>query len=295
MMRRGYHRLGGRCPRSSRRLNGRGVRWMPRSTCCCHRAERAAREAARERSERRTRARHARRHAQRGVPQPNLPLVLDERSAHSRMVSHGDSRCASRTEQPRPSYCRRTLRRDSPRRRNIGAGTGRTAATSVPGLCFEWPSSHLSARLHCSFVPVCVTQAVRSSIHNQDRRVGSVSHTVVAKYRCHYGPPIRLGQASDGTDRAVCQSGPSASPSFCHRLQFAANARSALGRIHKRDASGEPRVSCFRSPPVNVHNFLPRRISLPSPCICRRQPIGTACAACLPGTEEAEEETDGAA
>jgi hypothetical protein len=39
-------------------------------------------------------------------------------------------------------YCRQTLRRDSPRRRHICAATGRTAATSVPGLCFEWPSSH---------------------------------------------------------------------------------------------------------------------------------------------------------
>jgi hypothetical protein len=77
-------------------------------------------------------------------------------------------------------------------------------------------------------------------------------------------------------------------------LQLAANERSALGRIHTRDASGEPRVSlsCFRSPPFNVPNFLPRRISLPSPCICRRQPIGTACGACLPGTEVAEEEAD---
>jgi hypothetical protein len=30
--------------------------------------------------------------------------------------------------------------------------------------------------------------------------------------------------------------------------------------FYKRDASGKPRVSCFRSPPVNVRNFLPRRI-----------------------------------
>jgi hypothetical protein len=210
------------------------------------------------------------------------------------MVSQRDSRCASRTEQPRPSYCRRTLHRDSPRRRHIGAGTGRTAATSVPGLCFEWPSSRLSACLHWSFVPVCVTQALRSNIHNQDRHAWPIVHTVVDRYRCHYRRPIRLGRASDGTDRAVRPSGPSASSSFCHMLQIAANVRSALGRIHKRDASGEFRVSssCFRSPQLNVPNFLPRRNELPSPCICRRQPIDTACAACRPDTEEAEEEAD---
>ena len=95
-------------------------------------------------------------------------------------------------------YCRRTLRRDSPRRRNIGAGTGRTAATSVPGLCFEWPSSHLSARLHCSFVPVRVTQAVRSNIHNPERRVRSIGHTVVDVYRCHHGTATVLRYDWDG-------------------------------------------------------------------------------------------------
>ncbi len=132
---------------------------------------------------------------------------------------------------------------------HLRRGVGRTAATSVPGLCFEWPPSHLSA--------VRVTRALRSNIHNQDRRVRPIVHTVVDVYRCHYRPPMRLGRASDGTDRAVPPSGPSASSSCRHMLQFAANERSALGRIHKRDASGEPRVSltCFRSPPFNVPNF----------------------------------------
>ncbi len=142
------------------------------------------------------------------------------------------------------------LRGDWPHRRHIGAGQ-----------CFEWPSSHRSARLHCSFVPVRVTQALYSNTHSQDRRAWPIIHTVVDVYRCHYRPPMRLGRASDGTDRAVRPSGPSASSSFCHKLQFAANERSTLGRIHKRDSSGEPRVSlsCFRSPRFNARNFQPRR------------------------------------
>ena len=78
-------------------------------------------------------------------------------------------------------------------------------------------------------------------------------------------------------------------------LQLAASGRSALGRIHKRDASGEHRASCFRSPPFNVLNVLPRRKWLPNPFICRRQAIDIACGASRPGTEEDEEEADAAA
>ena len=90
------------------------------------------REAASQRLDRRARAHHARWHARRGAPQPKLPLVLDKSRAHPRMVSQRDSRCASRTDQTRPSYSRRTLRWDWPRR------------SPVPHLLREWsPPPHL--------------------------------------------------------------------------------------------------------------------------------------------------------
>jgi hypothetical protein len=142
------------------------------------------------------------------------------------------------------------------------AGTRRTAATSVPRLGVEWPSSHLSERLPNAggsylttsrnpSVTICTT----SPVHHSHRR-----RRISLPRRHRHRPPIRLGRASDGAYRAVPPSRPSASSSCRHMLQFAEIERSALGRIHKRDTSGEHRVSCFCSPPVNVSSFLPRRI-----------------------------------
>ena len=77
--------------------------------------------------------------------------------------------------------------------------------------------------------------------------------------RHRHRPPIRLERASYETDRADPPSDPSASSSYRRMLQLAASGRSALGRTHKRDASGEHRVSCLRSPPFSGLNVLPRR------------------------------------
>jgi hypothetical protein len=78
-----------------------------------------------------------------------------------------------------------TRRRDSPRRRHIGAATGRTAATSVPGLCFEWPPSHLSA--------IRVTRALRSNIHNKD--ASSTYIAAITVLRCDWDerPTVLIG------------------------------------------------------------------------------------------------------
>jgi hypothetical protein len=157
---------------------------------------------ARERSERRTRARHAKWHARRGVPQPNLPLVPDERSARLRMVSHGDSRCASRTEQPRPPYCRRTLHRDSPRRRHICAGTGRTAATSVPGLCFEWPSSRRSA---ASARTMRRRQCESFDLHRGSVKLAGGAGGLCSISAAHGGGRSRRGVAALAGERGVAR------------------------------------------------------------------------------------------
>jgi hypothetical protein len=43
------------------------------------------------------------------------------------------------------------------------------------------------------------------------------------------------------------------------RMLQNASGRSALGRIHKRDASRKHRASLFRSPAFNIAYILPRR------------------------------------
>jgi len=129
--------------------------------------------------------------------------------------------------------CRDWPSAQMPRRRR---GTGLTAATSMPGLCFEWPSSHISARLAFTGVSHLSTSRYPSVaiIKTSTEKSGPVVHTVVDEYRCHYRPPCRPRRASDGTYRAVRPSGPSASSSCRRMLKFAANERSALGRIHKK-------------------------------------------------------------
>jgi hypothetical protein len=73
-------------------------------------------------------------------------------------------------------------------------GTGLTAATSVPGLCFEWPPSHLSKSLRWILIPVRVAKAFRRNIHNQHQLIGpslrairALRHLIVA---CYGSPPV---------------------------------------------------------------------------------------------------------
>jgi hypothetical protein len=68
-------------------------------------------------------------------------------------------------------------------------------------------------------------------------------------------------------------------------LQFAADVRLGPGRIHKRDTSGEQRVSRYRPPSFNVLNVLPGRQSSRVLASAVGNQFGTACAACRPGTK----------
>ncbi len=79
------------------------------------------------------------------------------------------------------------MRRDWPHRRRTCRE--RTAATSAPGLGFEWPSSHLSARLPCAGDSYLATSryVCRRNMNDQLRCVRSILHTVDDSYRCHDG------------------------------------------------------------------------------------------------------------
>ena len=108
--------------------------------------------------------------------------------------------------------------------------------------------------LFASRKPSGVIHTIRIDAHHSHRR-----RRISLPRRHRHRPPIRLGRASYETDRAVPPSDPSASSSYRRMLQLAASGRSALGRTHKRDASGEHRVSCLCSPPFSGLNVLPRR------------------------------------
>jgi hypothetical protein len=97
-------------------------------------------------------------------------------------------------------------------------------------------------------------------MNKQRRRVWSILRTVVDLCRCHDGTATINQFGSDGHPtvritlslRAIRMH----RPRRLHVLQFA-NGRSAMGRIHKRDASRKHRASLFRSPPFNRLNLLP--------------------------------------
>jgi hypothetical protein len=164
---------------------------------------------------------------------------------------------------PLPHLCRG----QSPRR-HICEKAGRTAAThagtaTLPHLHRDWASSGLPrifrrAYRSCEFR----TWSRTPSVNNQRRRVWSILRTVVDLCRCHDGTATVIQFDSDGRPtvrialslRAIRMH----RPRRLHVLQFAI-VRSALGRIHKRDASRKHRASLFRSPPFNILNLLPRR------------------------------------
>ena len=90
------------------------------------------------------------------------------------------------------------MRRDWPHR--CHTCTDRNAATSAPGLCFEWPCLPRIFRpltFRERFVPVHVTHAFRRNINNQ-HAFWSVVQTVVDLYRCHDGTATVLRFDWDG-------------------------------------------------------------------------------------------------
>ena len=152
---------------------------------------------------------------------------------------------ASRTEHRRGHW---------PHRRHIGAGT-------VLRVAFLASFGALTFRV--SFAPVYVTLIFRRNMNDQRRRVWPIIHTVADIYRCHDGtstvlqldgdrcPTVLLGLSSQaiGTVHRRCR----------RRMLQNVSGRSALGRIHKRDASRKHLVSRSRSPSFIITNFLPRR------------------------------------
>ncbi len=131
----------------------------------------------------------------------------------------------------------------------------------------------------------------RRNIHNQHRRVWSTpSSTYIAAKTAPPPSSNPTDWASDGTYRAVPPSDPSVSSSSSSHVTVRRRCLLGPGTNSQTGRRRGHRVSCFRSPPLNIRNVLPRRKSCPSPCICRRQTIDTACS--RPGTEE---EADGAA
>ena len=152
------------------------------------------------------------------------------------------------------------------KRPHVSDGLCAGLASPMAHLRRDWPRKCHTCTgrlpLRCSFAPVHVTNAFRRNMNKQRRRVWSILHTVVDLCRCHDGTATVLQFDSDGRPtvrialslRAIRMH----RPRRLHVLQFA-NGRSALGRIHKRDASRKHRASLFRSPPFNILNLLPRR------------------------------------
>ena len=201
------------------------------------------REAARNRQDRRTRARHATWHARRGASQPKRPLgSCPERGSLVNGV-------------------RKEIRHALEHRKNEPLADSAPGLAAPPPHLFRTPFRHAYAglrtcrrheRLPSQYAQPTLTQLVRRSHHR--RRIS-------LPRRHRHRPPIRLARESDGTYRIIPPSHASASSSCRRLLQFAADVRLGPGRIHKRDTSGEQRVSRYRPPSFNVLNVLPGRQS----------------------------------
>jgi len=214
------------------------------------------------------------------------------------MVSQRDSPCAQAPEKTRPSCFTQTLHRDSPRQCHIGAGDWAHRRHIGAGTVLRVASLASFEELTREF-HTCPRRESLPSQYTQPASTRLVHHShLVDVYRCHDGTATVLRFDWDGRPTVLIRLSVRAIRALRHLFvtcfSFSANERSALGRIHKRERRTS-RILLSFSPSQRVRNFLPSRISLPSPCICRGQPIDTACGACRLGTEAAEEEADGPA
>ena len=114
-----------------------------------------------------------------------------------------------------------------------------------------------------SFAPVYVTLIFRRNMNDQRRRVWPIIHAVADVCRCHDGTSTVLQLDGDRCPTVLLGLSVRAirkvhRPRRRRMLQNASG-HSALGRIHKRDASRKHLVSRSRSPAFNIANILPRR------------------------------------
>ena len=216
------------------------------------------------------------------------------------MGSQRDSQCAQAPKQTRTSCFRRTLHRDWPRQCHIGAGTGRPAATAAPGRCFEWPSSHLSARLRTR-VPYLSTSCKPSvAINTTGTDASRPSFTPTSAYIAAItAPPPSSMSTLTGVPTVLIEL-----PSKCSECSIVVacyNSPPMCVRPWDDLTNGTPAANTLRIllsvSPIQHLSLLPR----PDSCRVISSAVGkqsTPRAApdnSASDTEGAEEETDGAA